>query len=1748
MTTTETSSHHLAAVMSAALKRLPGSPRPGDLAYLRSTRGELLDTLRDAVRTLQNLENQEEWQYYFVGSESSPAHDHEISSDRAVELREAKHGALFLVIDARNAGSGLDGVYSSGREIQEQELISHAFNSWREGNSNEIRILADQILKISRTRYGSLDGLSELDYLGRCETVDQILASCWRVGLWPIAPAPRHDLQERLQISSNLVRILAAKDTNGYQLPAVRLDMIGCDPSRPELFPIIQLLDTADRSSLRDAFTKHSLSEKFFVGNWDLRLLEATDLQGIELISWRKPNGEPNVWSGLVSGEQDTLEYPVDLHAASKTPDLTVRWKTAPRIIPRNEIAFEVTLKVGGAEPMAQHTVIAPGKDVISTKFRADEIELDSGGYFEAEIEISAHDISQSTEGFIIREGSTKRKTSTGRQDFRCVAEFLCRLSNSEIFDDAVRNSTSYAKVQRNQVELDCTSDNRSQRGRIHIPGLWSRIETQLLNSYETLGSFKATINSNGVLEPDSLMMTTSHLSDDPGLNALSKSWRRLSSKINAAGSFYCLNLAEHEETEEFIKAWTQLSQHQQKLFGSLNTLRIDQVDGSLLGVILLPVHPIRLAVRAYYDSFLRWAAYEHSSRPTAEEILRLARTITGGPFPALYPFPELDGSITILQAVDGLDLSSQLLLPPSTVDPVLHMRQIRKVWLDDQTENLTASPTERWKANRLGEEIAGIAGNTEIGTIFINSFGGGDGGAMIAALSSLNKVPTTAQKSSPPFLGEHEDSTANNYQLRLFPSNRTSEQSIDQLGGFLSDLWEIGRKSRTNLPEEFGWIFASKGSVDRYDPSYPLVWSKQESFRPNERDIAHVSVFFDLGISEIALSNQKNLKSLDIVTPIYGLAPSWIHQYTHEDGNAVWHDYVPTPTRHERFTRKQIDRRLEETLEACNLIVTEELGGNPETDWPVLKKTVRAEDLSLLRAAHEVSEKVVLLSSNAVDIYRNSLVGNQLDTYLVGELGGTQLASGSDGISAVRVRDILGAGFFGYLESQLGRVLDTKFQLSMLARLEETSGRATIRLTDRNEYATLAFSVASFSDAFRSGALNDLLPSRDQAIIIALQDLPEQLKSPVGLPSPAYEDLVIISARSNRTTLGINFVRVVRHTRIFDSTVGEITDFTQAVLGLESRWQKLLVDETNALASLAIRTDLANTMQRVVEGPQGVLLRDAVRQSFLRRIDGLRGMDSSRVVIDIGAPESYNFECQTLPVSGGAPLSYPTDDPRRLLVSIPDVLLLESTATGSNQARTTVESPDIPVPTHEDNMASISDSANSQAVLSSCVSEESTEVRKEKPSTSQSEQSLHRRTDQSPEYHAIASIETGHDDDTNPITALDQTEKIPLAPPVSGENFGEGQSTNDSKSLPESGPSTEAASFSEPRAEIGTSSRHIPAFWEPRTSSNPHLLISGQSGMGKTTALLNLAIELHESGVTPIVVSFHADIDEAATSAWGDQLAVSTIFQGRFNPLLLHKTEVAANPYSYIDSSFTVRDLFGAIFPGLGDLQLSQLRDAVQRTYEDYGWGDPTLTELRMPTLNDVHSRLKRTKDIDKNLMMRLDELFAYPGLFGEGQERSFLDFKVPVLLKLSGSKVETLQNAVVIFALQSMFNDMFRRGVQKSITHVIIIDEAHRLSRLKLLPEFAREARKYGIALLLASQRLSDFSDDLISNIGSLLFFRANEDDAKAAGKYLGSAAQSKAWSDQVKQLAPHTAIYKAGQAAALTLDVKAPRTMDL
>jgi DNA helicase HerA-like ATPase len=72
------------------------------------------------------------------------------------------------------------------------------------------------------------------------------------------------------------------------------------------------------------------------------------------------------------------------------------------------------------------------------------------------------------------------------------------------------------------------------------------------------------------------------------------------------------------------------------------------------------------------------------------------------------------------------------------------------------------------------------------------------------------------------------------------------------------------------------------------------------------------------------------------------------------------------------------------------------------------------------------------------------------------------------------------------------------------------------------------------------------------------------------------------------------------------------------------------------------------------------------------------------------------------------------------------------------------------------------------------------------------------------------------------------------------------------------------------------------------------------------------------------------------------------------------------------------------------------------------------------------------------------------------------------------------------------------------------------------------AKECRKYGISLVLASQEAKDFNVSLFSAIANYLVLRLTEADAKALVRNVASSDQERALIDRIKQMDRFKALY--------------------
>jgi hypothetical protein len=326
----------------------------------------------------------------------------------------------------------------------------------------------------------------------------------------------------------------------------------------------------------------------------------------------------------------------------------------------------------------------------------------------------------------------------------------------------------------------------------------------------------------------------------------------------------------------------------------------------------------------------------------------------------------------------------------------------------------------------------------------------------------------------------------------------------------------------------------------------------------------------------------------------------------------------------------------------------------------------------------------------------------------------------------------------------------------------------------------------------------------------------------------------------------------------------------------------------------------------------------------------------------------------------------------------------------------------------------------------------------------------------------------------------------------------------------------------------LGVTEGNAVVCWEPSIAGNPHLMIAGLPGMGKTTCLVNLCYQLASQGITPIVFSYHDDIDEQLSHLFPDIRLVDCSNLG-FNPMRVPAGQV----HGHLENAGQLRDIFAAIFPELGDLQRESIRTALKATYEAKGWGAAGRRKLP-PPVPEFGAFLAHLRNITKPdagiraLLARLGELDDYGFFTATNDNQSLLESKSPIVLQIHRTNNDAVQRAYASFAFYRIYQDMFSRGRQSRLTHAIIFDEAHKASKLKLIPTMAKECRKFGLALVLASQESRDFDSALFTAVANYLILRVTEDTARHLSKNIIASDRQRTVTDRLKQLPKYDALW--------------------
>jgi DNA phosphorothioation-dependent restriction protein DptH len=310
--------------------------------------------------------------------------------------------------------------------------------------------------------------------------------------------------------------------------------------------------------------------------------------------------------------------------------------------------------------------------------------------------------------------------------------------------------------------------------------------------------------------------------------------------------------------------------------------------------------------------------------------------------------------------------------------------------------------------------------------------------------------------------------------------------------------------------------------------------------------------------------------------------------------------------------------------------------------------------------------------------------------------------------------------------------------------------------------------------------------------------------------------------------------------------------------------------------------------------------------------------------------------------------------------------------------------------------------------------------------------------------------------------------------------------------------------------AEVETG---MPICWNPypeNGSANPHVLIIGESGFGKTYATACLIAELTRQGLPSVVFDygqgFTAETTPRAFFEWTKPIEVRASQAGiAINPLQIFPSD----QHGPLNVAQRIADTFAHVYSQIGVQQHAVLRQAVLDVLADQAISPdaPDTWEKPLPAFRAIEAKLANYANTVGNSQRRLAASVAahISTVFVFNTFRSNADFlnwleivgpgRPPYIVRLSGLE-HSLERVVTELLLWNMIGFIEAQG-PGPLRCFVVLDEAHKLSFAAGSPveKLLREGRKFGIGVILASQQPEDFSSVAFANTATKLVFQVGD-----------------------------------------------------
>ena len=1658
-------------ILRKSFERILGEMGSGAVAFVRCLDPEVMHALAEDASFAPDG-----WEVRCV-SDSDNEQTRTITADRAVEIREAKGCATLLLVDTEKAGAGMDGIYSAAHEVNEKNLFDVArplaFRGVTRRLSSKHRKYAEHAIKKAQG-YGrrfSVSPWTEFDFL--CLIASDGChpgAYLHLLGLWPVLESEESEATEELDMSRMFVDRLLETTVSGLT-PARRIEALrlrspsNSTKAQQQIDDLERFLRSVAAKPLIFALAELSDKKRLWVNA--LRLEKAAkSIQGLDLLSWRTNTGKIAKWSGLV-GE-----------GGSEVP---------PSLI---------------LDPEAEDRGAYSRLEV---KWKARPSNLEKGSVEYRVLIVTDHD----------------EELASGQVTHSAKREERFRFSNDD-FATLSEDALISAKIVVSVIGNEAIEQQESEEFIIRFGRPTEREQGGVGKNFRTF--------SEGLIELDDREMVSALSSSTCTLPVDSKGFVLLRTP-QCRKSFRVFRPSLIDEVE---KQWTEQS-------GAIGRWRVKvRASGIRAGKAeFVPFVSTRLA-----PSGSSWTRTTEASRRMAEKF-----TAFGGGVGQVYDERSRNFGVVkeyLLAWAALLNDGEPLLALANTVEVqslsgrtigviVLPSHPLRVAWFAAY-DNLVlhASFDQGMSSKDVREEFSGLDGamfpallpglDIDTSFVFADTLGFHAVGmvpdhdrepkAAVAILArtlggseAVEAAPMVGQQSAAvlgkeifKYLECHNTSRLLHIHALRAGDGLTVARSLGHVyeryrrASDDEDLDEDSQETTSAFVLELYPSQEQRGVAGRFiaearekrrsgagilsaddhwmleslslpgDVSLPKLRWARKD-EQNPKTAAHLAVAFDTFKSRVMVED-------DMQSPIFGplhafgLISFFQRDFCHAP-HPSWRSVTPFSTEGEKHPS---DRTHTERLLRLQRFVQKTVARNlgSKGEWPLLRTEISSDKAQSLRKLHRLCDWVITLDRNAGIEYFDSPQDNKdiYDTYVIDCVPEREdLGCLQLIISTSNLEEV--RGLLDSALDQMGLSRSRRNAEFLMEHLKALSGRLAIRLTGQKAPTSELIALAvSHANCRMASDNGECWVPLENGFIVPIDDV-RDLLPPLRIGQ--------ITEDNNGSRPDLIHVSMTARTGL-------------CFRFIEVKYRKHLrvARMPNTLNRIREQVEILHRRWDDWYGHENVCGSfRAIRRAKLARVLHFYADKAHRHCLSKERHKAIVDEIDRMIEKGGdySFAEMPRGD--RGWIFCPEYV-------GAHALEISPEGWDTRIflfgPGLLPDSASRRESMARPLEQDECIQADPTPL-----------QSLGGRSSRKPSDPGVRQ-RTAVDPDASSVAAEDPKDDAAIAvdeaPTVC---FGTDTLTS---------------------AEIQ---------WSLTIKGNPHLLVAGLPGMGKTTCLLNLCKQMIASGIRPIIFSYHHDIDERLQNLVGSVRFID--FDGLgFNPLqVLDRNSRLA----YLDVAGALRDIFSAIYPELGDLQGERIRKAIKDSFIEAGWDDTNapLAEIQEPPLRRFVEILRDDPKPDKGLrtlLARLEELDDY-GFFDLQKARESLwESERPIVIRIHKTQNGNLQRAFASLIFYGLYKDMFRRGIQDRVTHALIFDEAHRASRLKLIPTMAKECRKYGISLVLASQEAKDFNISLYSAIANYLVLRLTDADAKALVRNVASSQQERVLIDKVKQMDRFKALY--------------------